>query len=306
MQNSMATSAPSVGVPDELQLGQFIPLHYHYNMLLDADRVGAFQAAIEQIVKPGMHVLELGAGTGVLSSFALRRGAQVTCVERNPVLASKTEELLAANGLSAQATVVTADACDFIPQRPVDVVICEMLHVAMLREKQLQVIDAFKRNYRAAFGSSVKLSSFIPEASILMWQPIRQSFDFAGYWAPVPMFQVPRQEDPRTCEIGPLDPYASISYESEFPLRFECDQLIEAAIDGEINAVRFITQNVLAIDMTKQTATTWPNQCLILPLDEPIDVTAGQRLRLRFAYQAGASLEDLAAALRFDVFPPAT
>jgi type I protein arginine methyltransferase len=28
------------------ELGQFIPLHYHYNMLTDENRVGSFEAAI--------------------------------------------------------------------------------------------------------------------------------------------------------------------------------------------------------------------------------------------------------------------
>ncbi len=289
------------GVPEELQLGQYIPLHYHYNMLLDADRITAFQAAIRQLVRPGMHVVELGAGTGVLSSFAARQGAEVTCVERNPSLARTAHGLLQANGLADKTRVVLADAMQFVPERPVDVVICEMLHVAMLREKQLQVIDAFKRNYRRAFGHTCQLPVFIPEASILMWQPVQQSFDFAGYWAPIPMFQAPRLSDPRTLEVGPLDPYASLAYEADFPLQFACDQTVPATHDAVVNAIRFITQNVLAIDVTRQNATTWANQCLILPLPTQQSVRAGNQLQIRFAYAAGGHLDELGDSLRLDV-----
>ncbi|TWU42039.1 hypothetical protein Poly41_03350 [Novipirellula artificiosorum] len=80
-------------------LGQYIPLLYHYNMLQDEERVGAFKAAIDLLVRPGMHVVELGGGTGILSSFAARRGAHVTCVERNSELVDCSRRLLDQNGL---------------------------------------------------------------------------------------------------------------------------------------------------------------------------------------------------------------
>ena len=298
---SASTVDATVYVPEEHQLGQYIPLHYHYNMLQDADRVGAFQAAIAQVVQPGMHVVELGAGTGLLSSFAARRGASVTCVERNPQLVATAKTLLQANGLAQLTSVVQADAGLFVPERPVDVVICEMLHVALLREKQLQIIDAFKRNYRRKFGNLVALPTFMPEASILMWQPVHQSFDFAGYWAPVPMFQPPVLVNERTTELGPLDPYASIAYESEFPLNFRCQQFLQASAEGLANAIRFVTQNVMAIDVPNQTAITWPNQCLVLPLTESLNVRCGQLLHISFDYTAGDKIESLAETVRLRV-----
>lgn len=295
--NSVAVDDP-LALPEELQLGQYIPLHYHFNMLQDADRVGAFQAAIGQVVEPGMEVVELGAGTGILSSFAARRGARVTCVERNPALAATAEKLLADNGLAGSTSVCLADASRYTPTAPVDVVICEMLHVAMLREKQLQIIDAFKRNYRKRFGATAPLPRFIPEASILMWQPIYQSFDFAGYWAPIPMFQAPLLINERTIQVASLDPYASIDYQADYALHFDCQQMLLAAVGGRVNAIRFVTQNVLAVDVEQQNAITWPNQCLVLPLPEAIEVKPGERLEVSFGYDSGAPLEQLSQSLR--------
>jgi predicted RNA methylase len=60
----------------------------------------------------------------------------------------------------------------------VDVVICEMLHSAMLREKQLAVIHSFKQRYQAKFGD--RLPGFIPTATRLFVQPVEQSFVFDG------------------------------------------------------------------------------------------------------------------------------
>lgn len=284
-------------VPEEHLLGQFIPLHYHYNMLQDQDRVGAFREAIRLAVKPGMHVVELGGGTGILSSFAARQGARVSCVERNPQLVRTARRLLRQNGLEDRVEVIEQDAFAYLPSEPVDVVICEMLHVAMVREKQLPVIESFKRRYLRAFGETKPLPRFLPEASILMVQPVEHSFDFAGYWAPVPVFQPPRLHIAETRELSPLKCYADVAYEQPFPTHFDCAPRFSIEQSGSVTAVRFVTQNVVAVDVDQQRAVTWPNQCLVLPLESPQQVETGQELQIRFCYSAGDSIEDLAGPL---------
>ncbi len=264
-------------------------------MLQDEDRVGAFRNAIELVVKPGMHVVELGGGTGILSSFAARQGATVTCVERNPELVSCARRFVHANGLGKQITVVQADAADFVPQHAVDVVVCEMLHVGLLREQQTQVISAFKQGYAKAYGS--KLPVFVPEASILMAQPVQQSFEFNGYVAAVPMFHTPVLDQPRTIELAPLSPYANIAYDDPIPTRFEVDQELKATASGTANAIRFVTQNVLAIDMQAERAITWPNQCLVLPLDCPLSLQQHDSIDMKFKYDAGGAIESLMESL---------
>ncbi|TWU44093.1 ribosomal protein L11 methyltransferase [Novipirellula aureliae] len=277
-------------------LGQYIPLLYHYNMLQDDDRVIAFRDAINYLVAPGMRVLELGGGTGILSSFAARCGAQVVCVERNPELVNFAEKLILQNGLEDQIEVIQMDASEYVPDEPVDVVVCEMLHVGLLREQQAQVIAGFKKRYRQKHGP--KLPVFIPEASILMAQPVHQSFDFAGYHAPVPMFQAPLIEQSRTTEIAPLSAYATITYDGLIPMQFKFPEGCEASIDATVNAVRFVTQNILAIDEEQQQAITWPNQCLVLPIESPFEIAANEKLKISFHYSAGGEIAQLAASLK--------
>lgn len=284
---------------DEQTLGQFIPLIYHYNMLQDEDRVGAFRSAIELLVRPGMRVAELGSGTGILSSFAARRGATVDAVERNPELVRCAERFIRANGLDHSINVITADASLWVPDEPIDVVICEMLHVGLLREKQAEVIAAFKRNYRDRFGA--RLPIFIPEVSILMCQPVEQSFDFAGYHAPVPMFQAPVAVQPRTRQVSPLAAYQTIAYDQTIPSRFAVDIAFPAEMNATVNAIRLVTQNVLAIDMPQQHAITWANQCLVLPLEVPFTCFAGDTIRVTMDYETGQPIE----SVRYQASPPA-
>ncbi len=281
----------------ELQLGQFIPLHYHYVMLQDELRMNGFQSAIQRSVLPGMRVLELGGGTGVLSYFAAQCGGDVVCVERNPTLVETAQRLLKQNGMREQVSVVKCDAMDYIPDAPVDVVICEMLHVGMLRERQLDVIKAFKQNYRKKFGFDEKLPRFIPEASVLMVQAVDQTFDFNGYQAAVPLFQaLDREHESVTKSLSPLTPYSLISYDETFPTQFDVN--VELAIEshGNANALRLVTQNILAVDIDAQSAISWPNQALILPIRQQT-VSQGTKLNASFQYKSGDSLELLSDSL---------
>ena len=61
---------PESDASEDRTLGRFIPLHYHYNMLLDRDRMEAFRTAIQHMVLQMIApvALVLGAPT----SLALR------------------------------------------------------------------------------------------------------------------------------------------------------------------------------------------------------------------------------------------
>ncbi len=285
----------------ERELGQFIPLHYHYVMLQDTLRVSGFQAAIQARVGVGTRVVELGGGTGILSFLAAKRGAQVQCIERNPALVETATKLLSENGVGERVDVIQQDAATWTPNSPVDVVVCEMLHVAMLRERQLDVIAAFKTNYREKFGHDVRLPTFIPEASVLMVQAVEHNYSVAGYYAPVPVFQaLDREHESATRSATELLPYSVINYDAAYATQFDECLSLDVNQAGRINALRFITQNALAVDVENQVATSWPNQALIMPLEQAIDAGAADHLTVQFSYRAGDSLEQLAATMKCD------
>lgn len=278
------------------ELGQFIPLHYHFNMLDDVARTGAFEEAVACVVAPGARVVELGGGTGVVSFFAARRAARVWCVERNPQLAREARRLLALNGRADVVQVVEADAFEYVPPERVDVVVCEMLHVTMLVEKQLPVIAAFKANYLAAFGPP--LPRFVPEALLQAVQPVQQSFDYHGYIAPTMHFQAPATAQPRTTELGPPVVYQSLEYADAIGERIAWTGVLAVTAPGTLNALRFVTKNLLAILQTEQRSVDWLMNHLVVPLAEPIEVGAGDRVEVAFAYDFGGPLDSLRPAAR--------
>ena len=278
------------------ELGQFIPLHYHFHMLDDVVRTGAFEEAMARIVRPGARVLELGGGTGVLSFFAARGAGHVWCVERNPEVACEARRLLALNGCADTVEVIEADACEYVPPEPIDVVACEMLHVTLLVEKQLPVIAAFKERYLAAFGPP--LPRFLPEAVLQAVQPVQQSFDYHGYLAPTVHFQAGTDEQPRTEELGDPVVYQTLEFAGTIPQRIAWTGVLTVNQPGTLNAVRFITKNVLAILPAEHRSIDWLMNYLIVPLETTIEVSAGDRVEVAFDYVAGGPLNSLKPAAR--------
>ncbi len=280
----------------DVELGQFIPVQYHYNMLADVSRTGAFEEAIRLVVPPGGRVLELGGGTGVLSFFASRQAARVWCVERNPDLARTARDMLALNGVDGIVEVVEADAFDYLPPEPVDVVICEMLHVTTLVEKQMTVIASLKERYLAAFGPPLPL--FVPEALVQAVQPVEQSFDYHGYVAPTVHFQDPGSTQPRTTELAEPAVYQSLMYEGDIPTLIDWTGRVTVTAPGHLNALRFVTKNLLAIVQTEGRSVDWVMNYLVVPLAAELDVEAGDTLEMSFAYKPGDRLRTLTPAVR--------
>ncbi len=276
-------------------LGQFIPVHYHHNMLMDQNRMHSFKSAIHYSVFPGAKVLELGGGTGVLSFFAAQQAEKVYCVEFNPDMVREARRFLAKNPNGHKVEVIHADAFEYLPPEPVDVVICEMIHVGMLREKQVEVIESFKRRYLARFGGPLPV--FLPEAVIMAAQPLQQEYDFEGFYAPIVQFQETNVVFPGTVELAQPAVYSILDFSQpvDTSIAWEGHFVIEKA--GTLNAMRFITKNILAVVQERATTIDWLNHYMVLPLEEPVQVAAGDLLQVSFQYRAGGSIPSLQASI---------
>ncbi|BBB61217.1 hypothetical protein UNDKW_2944 [Undibacterium sp. KW1] len=280
-------------------LGQFIPLQYHHNMLMDLNRMDNFKAAIRRQVFEGAKVLELGGGTGVLSWFAAQAASKVYCVEFNPDMVDEARRLLAMNRDGEKVEVIHADAFEYLPPEPVDIVICEMIHVAMLREKQVEVIENFKKRYAAKFGGPLPL--FIPEAVVMAVQPLQQAYDFSGYQAPIIQFQQAGVFSADTIELAQPALYSIIDFSQPNDLQVKWEGSFTIEKSGTVSALRFVTKNILAVLMETSSTIDWLNHYMALPLAQPVAVKEGDLLQVSFQYRAGGSIASLQNSMQVEV-----
>jgi SAM-dependent methyltransferase len=99
----------------------------HRTMIRDRVRTGAFQRAINSVVRPGDVVLDVGAGSGILSVFAARAGAKSVYAVERTTIAVLAHELAAANEVAEIVHVIHGEVMDIELPEPVDVIVSEWL-----------------------------------------------------------------------------------------------------------------------------------------------------------------------------------
>jgi protein arginine N-methyltransferase 1 len=105
--------------------GHHAPIDYHRALIDDSVRLSAWDRAIRALVRPGMRVLDAGAGTGVLGMLAAKRGAHVIAVESADV-AELAGRLIRSNGLEDRIELRHGDIAALAPE-PVDLVLADCI-----------------------------------------------------------------------------------------------------------------------------------------------------------------------------------
>jgi SAM-dependent methyltransferase len=116
-------------------------------MLLDAARCSAYREALQRTVKPGDVVVDMGAGTGLLSFFAAEAGArQVYAIEMG-MIADVAAKLIAANGLQGRITLIRNNSTKVKLPELCDLLVTETLSSFCFDDENMvaYVVDARRR-----------------------------------------------------------------------------------------------------------------------------------------------------------------
>ena len=125
-------------------LGNRVP-RYHLPMIADQARNDGYATAIAACVRPGMTILEIGTGSGLLAMLAARTSAEhVYTVEANPVMAAIARRNIALNGLEDRVTVIDGLSTSLrvgpdLPARA-DMLIHELFDAPLVGEDVINIV----------------------------------------------------------------------------------------------------------------------------------------------------------------------
>lgn len=281
-------------------LSKIVP-RWHFPMINEAKRNDAYRKAIEAAVEEGMHVLEIGTGSGLLAMMAARAGAsRVTTCEMVPVLAEKARAIVAANGMSDRISVVGKRSNDLVvgvdlPKRA-DLLLSEVLSEDFISEGVVPSIRHARRELVQPNAPMIPRGGSVM-AALVGPRDIEEQiavetvagFDLSAFNEFAPKkFELPH----RSCELELLsEPATLLAIDLQLG-QPPAGTTTEIAATGSGRCVG-VTQWIRAdLDGT----VTYENDpcggfshwnMIFYRFGEPVDVTAGQIVRVRTQVIAG-------------------
>lgn len=177
-------------MPDVEYFNSYSGSEVHRLMLSDHARTDAYRRAIEAMVQPGMVVLDVGTGTGILSLFAARAGAERVFAVDNSGIIRVAERIAAANNLSDRIEFRRGLVEEVELPGQVDMIISEWMGFFALAEHMFLSVLHARDRFLARGGwmmpSRIKLC-IVPvqdpklhkEEGLGMWEQPVYGFDYA-------------------------------------------------------------------------------------------------------------------------------
>lgn len=124
-------------------------------MIADRARIGAFAAAMRQVITHDSVVLDLGAGPGLFAMLACRFGARrVYAIEPDDVI-QVAKEIAAANGLADRIEFIQAMSTDITLPERADVIVSDIGGVMPFFQAHLPSIADARRRLLAPGGTLI-------------------------------------------------------------------------------------------------------------------------------------------------------
>jgi ubiquinone/menaquinone biosynthesis C-methylase UbiE len=117
----------------------FSTIYAHDSMLADRVRMESYARAIDTHIQPGMVVIDVGTGSGVLACLAAQRGAQVHALEHAAII-EHARMLAKANGLADRITFHHMHSRDLELPGRVDAILHEQIGLNLVDENMVENI----------------------------------------------------------------------------------------------------------------------------------------------------------------------
>jgi protein arginine N-methyltransferase 1 len=259
--------------------------------------MGAYERAIASSVRPGDVVVDIGAGTGILSFLACSAGAsRVYAIEGGPII-EVAHELCERNGFGDRVVLINQWSTEVDLPTPADLVITETIGNAAIDEGIIAwTIDARRRMLRPG-GIVLPQRVGMWTAAVDSWDDHAQVSDWSAPTLPFD-YGVVRDRAARTLWFVDLRRDQLLTEPAliaDVDLRVVDDEMVTAS--GELSVHRDGTLHGLAcwfdadlaagIAISNSPPTVAPSWAQgFLPIEQPLAVSSGDRLTWRLTVSA--------------------
>ncbi len=283
----------------------------HVSMLNDRARTETYQHAIREVVRPDDVVVELGTGTGVLAVTAAKAGARHVYAIEAGSIGNVAKKVFEANGLLDRITLLPGLSTHVTLPERADVLISEIIGNEPLQERVLEstrdAITRFLKPNARFVPRTLRIHALPVEVPEPVVSRVRfRSSDQAqwGAWYDLDFTALRRGNPPRAERIfvRPHQPrdwvqvsepaeVAAIDFASGHAPSVESEVFAVAARAASINGIVVFFElglspgRVLSVDpriVDEQCSWRLP----VWLLADPVEVQAGERLRITYAYGA--------------------
>lgn len=266
-------------------------LRHYLDMMMDRHRMGPLDAAIRKVVRAGDVVLDLGAGTGVLTFIALDAGAEhVYALDSSPTI-EVARRIARANGLADRVTFIQADARTVAAPRQVDGIVADIRGTLPLLGDNVDLFEVVRDRWLRSGGYTMPLADEILVAPVAAsrayhvvdgWRSPRREARYAAA-ADVAANTFLRTELESGDLLAEGQPLGEIRYQGKNPRKLATRATFVMERPGVLNGLGLWFRGLLApgiqFDTSPRSPPTIYSQAF-LPLAEPRPVSAGQTIEV--------------------------
>jgi predicted RNA methylase len=253
------------------------------SLLGQKSRLNKFKQAIQEVVKEGYFVVDVGTGSGILAILAAKAGAsRVIAIDVNPESLDYAKRAAQMNGVEQVIEFIEGNFSGFVPENKADVVICEMLSSMMLIEQQIPASFHSRKNILKPNGV------LLPQEVTVYIVPV----ECMEIWE---RFQYEDLRFPRVVQTATHDAIRDLA-EIQILENFDLMNLKENVIvdktlhfstvgSGTVHGLVGMFESKLYGDIQLKMEDGWKQ--LFIPLIKPIEVAVGDVFSIRISYRPG-------------------